>query len=76
MAPAGFDEGGISVHIARPTADGGRVVVRIAPAALLRQAVPWWLARKIYEVRIVDGLGQRLAGASETLPPEAARPTR
>ncbi len=69
VAPAGFDEGGISAHIARPTADGGRVVVRIAPAALLRQAVPWWLARK-YEVRIVDGLGQRLAGASETLPPE------
>ncbi len=69
VATAGFDEGGISAHIAEPVAGGGRVVVRIAPAALLRQAVPWWLARK-YEVRVVDGLGQRLAGASETLPPE------
>ncbi len=63
----GVDDGGISAHIAMPTHAGGRVIVRFSPMVLLRQTVPWWLARR-YETRLVDGLGQRLAGPAETLP--------
>ena len=38
----------------------GRLVVRYAPATLLRQTVPWWLAHE-YDVRLVDGYGQVVA---------------
>ncbi len=68
---SGVDDGGISAHLSRRLPDGGHLVVRYSPNALLRQTIPWWLARK-YEVRLVDGLGQRLAGPSEQLP-EAGR---
>ena len=40
--------------------DEGHLVVRYAPGVLLRQSVPWWLARE-YQVRLVDGFGQVLA---------------
>ena len=64
---SGVDDGGISAHLVTPLAGGGRLVVRFSPGVLLRRALPWWLARK-YEVRLVDGLGQRVAGAAEALP--------
>ena len=39
---------------------GEKVVVRYAPAALLKRGVPWWLARR-YEVRLVDVSDQVVA---------------
>ncbi len=71
-APAAFDNLGISAHIRVPLsatapdpAAGGQLIVRFAPAALLRSSVPWWLASK-YDVRLVDGFGQVLATTSDT----------
>jgi two-component system, LuxR family, sensor histidine kinase DctS len=66
------DEDGLSAHIAVPvkTAAGeprGTLILRYSPAALLRVAVPWWLARK-YDVRLVDGFGQTITAAGEALP--------
>ena len=66
----GFDDGGLSAHLVAELAppgapERGRLVVRYAPATLLRQVVPWWLGRK-YEVRLVDGWGQNIASTGET----------
>ncbi len=47
--------------------DGGRLIVRFAPASLLRQTVPWWLSRK-YDVRLVDNYGQRIDASGEAEP--------
>jgi two-component system sensor histidine kinase DctS len=66
-ASGGLDEGGLTAHLAAPRAGGGRLVVRFAPASLLRQTLPWWLARK-YDVRLVDGLGQLIAGSGDPRP--------
>jgi two-component system sensor histidine kinase DctS len=63
-ASAGLDEGGQTAHLSAPLASGGRLVVRFAPASLLRQTLPWWLARR-YDVRLVDGAGQFIAGSGE-----------
>ncbi|WP_067065465.1 PAS domain S-box protein [Roseateles chitosanitabidus] len=64
-----LDEGGLTAHWSAPRPQGGRLVVRFAPSALLRQTLPWWLAQK-YDVRLVDALGQRLAqnGEPQQLP--------
>jgi two-component system sensor histidine kinase DctS len=75
---AGIDEGGLSAHLVADIKvpggpDRGRLVVRYAPTTLLRQSVPWWLARK-YEVRLVDGLGQNIASTGES-PVAAGRQT-
>ena len=56
---------GLSAHLTAPLHDpagreAGHLVVRYAPGVLLRQSVPWWLARE-YQVRLVDGFGQVLA---------------
>ena len=59
-----IDSGGLSAHLAAPLAGGGQLVVRFAPATLLRQTVPWWLARK-YDVRLVDGFGQLIAATGD-----------
>jgi two-component system sensor histidine kinase DctS len=72
-AASGLDEGGLTAHLSAPLAGGGRLVVRFAPASMLRQTVPWWLARK-YDVRLVDGLNQLIAGRAE--PPLAGGGTR
>ncbi len=66
------EESGLSAHLSASLrrSDGterGMLVVRYRPASLLRQSVPWWLARK-YDVRLVDGWGQTLASAGEELP--------
>jgi two-component system sensor histidine kinase DctS len=66
-AASGVDDGGLSAHLVAPVPSGGWLIVRFAPASLLRQSVPWWLARK-YDVRLVDSAGQLIAGPSEALP--------
>ncbi len=73
---------GISAHLSAPLHDAfgkpaGHLVVRYAPATLLRQTVPWWLAHE-YDVRLVDGYGQVVAdplnsGDHEAPPEESHR---
>lgn len=63
-----LDDGGLTAHLAAPLRDGGHLVVRLTQAALLRQTVPWWLARK-YDVRLVDGFGQVIAANGDAVPP-------
>lgn len=45
----------------------GSLVARYSPTALLKQSVPWWLARK-YQVRIIDSLEQELAATEDARP--------
>ena len=73
---------GLSAHLSAPLRDSagrpaGHLVVRYAPAVLLRQTVPWWLAHE-YDVRLVDGYGQVVAdplkaGDHEVAPEESHR---
>ncbi|MEX8499849.1 MAG: sensor histidine kinase [Leptothrix ochracea] len=65
-SPPSIDNLGISAHITAPLSSPlvGQLIVRFAPAALLRSSVPWWLASK-YEVRLVDGEEQVLATTSD-----------
>jgi two-component system, LuxR family, sensor histidine kinase DctS len=73
---------GLSAHLSAPLHDAagrpaGHLVVRYAPAMLLRQTVPWWLAHE-YDVRLVDGYGQVVAdplkaGDHEARPDESHR---
>jgi two-component system sensor histidine kinase DctS len=73
---------GLSAHLSAPLRDAagrpaGHLVVRYAPALLLRQTVPWWLAHE-YDVRLVDGYGQVVAdplkaGDHEAPPEESHR---
>ena len=73
---------GLSAHLSAPLRDAfgrpaGHFVVRYAPAVLLRQTVPWWLAHE-YDVRLVDGYGQVVAdplnsGDHEAPPEESHR---
>ena len=70
-APGSREEDGLSAHIVAPVSAGdgrvhGTLVVRYSTSALLRLGLPWWLARK-YDVRLVDGFGQTIASAGETL---------
>jgi two-component system sensor histidine kinase DctS len=70
--PVPREDEGLSAHLSAPvkSPDGrvqGTLIVRYAPAALLRVGVPWWLARK-YDVRLVDGFGQTIAATGEALP--------
>jgi two-component system sensor histidine kinase DctS len=55
---------GLSAHLAQPLAGGGTLVARYSPIDILRQGVPWWLARK-YDVRLVDTLGSVIASTAE-----------
>ncbi|WP_395701336.1 sensor histidine kinase [Aquabacterium sp.] len=64
----GHDESGLSAHLAAPTPSGGQLIVRFAPGVLLRQTVPWWLARR-YDVRLVDGFGQLIATSGDVAAP-------
>ena len=41
----------------------GRLVLRYSPTLLLRQAVPWWLARR-YDVQLIDADEQTIAALS------------
>ena len=69
---------GLSAHLSAPLRDAfgkpaGHLVVRYAPAVMLRQTVPWWLAHE-YDVRLVDGYGQLVAdplnSGDREVPPE------
>ena len=66
---SGGDDGGLSGHLSAAVAGKngkptGILVARYSAVAVLRQKVPWWLARK-YEVRLVDELGEIIASTSE-----------
>ncbi|MGH6646668.1 PAS domain S-box protein [Aquabacterium sp.] len=65
----GADEGGLAGHLAVPLATtagqpAGLLVARYAAAELLRQKVPWWLARK-YDIRLVDELDEVIASTTD-----------
>jgi two-component system sensor histidine kinase DctS len=53
---AGRPEDGLSLHLTAPVGTDGVLVVRYAPALMLKRGVPWWLARK-YDVQLVDSAG-------------------
>jgi two-component system sensor histidine kinase DctS len=55
---------GLSAHLRVPLASGGALVARYSPTDMLRQNVPWWLARK-YDVRLVDSFGDVIASTTE-----------
>ena len=55
---------GLSAHLSAPLAGGGALVARYSPSNMLRQNVPWWLARK-YDVRLVDSFGDVMASTTE-----------
>jgi two-component system sensor histidine kinase DctS len=59
-----IDDSSLSAHLSTALPGGGHLIVRFAPASLLRQAVPWWLSRK-YDVRLIDDYGQRIASTGE-----------
>ena len=55
---------GLSAHLSTRLASGGTLVARYSPTDMLRQNVPWWLARK-YDVRLVDSYGDVIASTTE-----------
>jgi len=64
-AEAGHSDDGLSLHLTAPVEHGGVLVVRYAPAVMLKRGVPWWLARK-YDVQLVDVQDQVIASSSES----------
>ncbi|HEY0955621.1 MAG TPA: PAS domain S-box protein [Roseateles sp.] len=59
-------EDGLSLHLtARVAPDDSVLVVRYAPALLLKRGVPWWLARK-YDLQLVDSADQVIASSTES----------
>lgn len=62
-------EEGLSLHLTARVPDASRpdgvLVVRYAPALLLKRGVPWWLARK-YDVQLVDSADQVIASSTES----------
>ena len=55
---------GLSSHLVAPLAHGGALVARYSPTDMLRQTVPWWLARK-YDVRLLDSFDNEIAATAE-----------
>ncbi|MBV8379337.1 MAG: PAS domain S-box protein [Paucibacter sp.] len=60
---------GLSIHLHAAIVDGagtrhGELIARIQAGQLLRQYVPWWLARR-YEVRMLDQNDQEISGAAD-----------
>ncbi|MBS0449065.1 MAG: PAS domain S-box protein [Proteobacteria bacterium] len=58
---------GVSSHLSAAIPGGGTLVARYSSGDMLRQTVPWWLARK-YDVRVVDSFGDVMASTTEALP--------
>jgi two-component system sensor histidine kinase DctS len=58
-------EDGLSLHLTARVAPDGVLVVRYAPALLLKHGVPWWLARK-YDLQLVDSADQVIASSTES----------
>jgi two-component system sensor histidine kinase DctS len=54
----------MSAHLLAPLSSGGALVARYSPTDMLRQSVPWWLARK-YDVRLVDSFGEVIASTTD-----------
>ena len=63
-------EGGLAGHLSAPLTQqpggkpAGLLVARYSAAEVLRQKVPWWLARK-YDIRLVDELGEVIAATAD-----------
>ena len=55
---------GLSAHLQARLPSGGALVARYSPTEVLRQTVPWWLARK-YDVRLVDSFGGVIAATCQ-----------
>ncbi|RZL11387.1 MAG: PAS domain S-box protein [Rubrivivax sp.] len=62
--PIGLDDTGLSGHLSASLQDGGLLVARYSTAGLLRQQVPWWLARK-YDIRLIDQSDDVIASTVE-----------
>jgi two-component system, LuxR family, sensor histidine kinase DctS len=60
---------GLSAHLRAALPSGGALVARWSPGEMLRQTVPWWLARK-YDVRLVDSFGAVMASTTEGREPQ------
>ncbi|MCV2369913.1 sensor histidine kinase [Roseateles oligotrophus] len=61
------EEDGLSLHLTAPVGakgDEGILVVRYAPALLLKRGVPWWLGHK-YDIQMVDSADQVIASSVE-----------
>jgi two-component system, LuxR family, sensor histidine kinase DctS len=58
---------GLSAHLSAPLASGGTLVARYSPGEMLRQTVPWWLARK-YDVRLLDSFDAVIASTTDDRP--------
>jgi two-component system sensor histidine kinase DctS len=58
-----LDGPGLSSHLLLEE-NGEKLIVRYAPAVLLRRGVPWWLTRK-YDVQLIDGYEQLIASVDE-----------
>ncbi|KQY89259.1 sensor histidine kinase [Pelomonas sp. Root1444] len=65
QAGANRYEDGLSLHLTARVAPDGVLVVRYAPALLLKRGVPWWLARK-YDVQLVDSADQVIASSTDS----------
>ncbi|MBV8603666.1 MAG: PAS domain S-box protein [Pelomonas sp.] len=60
---------GLSIHLHAPVVDAagvqrGELIARLQAGQLLRQYVPWWLARR-YEVRMLDQNDIEISGAAD-----------
>jgi two-component system sensor histidine kinase DctS len=55
---------GLSAHVQAAVPGGGTLVARYSPGEMLRQTVPWWLARN-YDVRLVDSFGDVISTTSD-----------
>jgi two-component system sensor histidine kinase DctS len=64
LANGGMQSTGLSAHLSAPLASGGQLVARYSPTDMLRQTLPWWLARK-YDLRLVDSFGEVIASTTE-----------
>jgi two-component system sensor histidine kinase DctS len=61
---AGFASAGLSGHLSVSLASAQTLVARYSPSDMLRQSVPWWLARK-YDVRLLDSFDEVIASTTE-----------
>ncbi|HEV6966881.1 PAS domain S-box protein [Roseateles sp.] len=64
-AESAHSDDGLSLHLTARVAPDGVLVVRYAPALMLKRGVPWWLARK-YDVQLVDSADQVIASTTES----------
>ena len=69
IARSGGEDRGVAGHLSAPLFNlsgrpAGLLVARYSPAEVLRQKVPWWLARK-YDIRLVDELGEVIGATAD-----------